>query len=153
MHGAPPDPTSPDHPGEQTPTTLNVYVPRSEELAWIKPGAGIVGTPLPRQRGRVCTDFEGNRYNFENLRTFAQRVHDAADRHRSRYPTVARAIVDEHNLLQVATYDPDTKVITVSRSDALIAWLQAADRTFTAADLAAELAGPTGPSVEPPGLL
>ena len=82
---------------------IPVYVPAAGKLAVIDRGSGIVGT---EREGDVLVDYEGNRYRAVNLRTFADRVARAHDRHATRYPTVARMAVHASALVQVGWYDP-----------------------------------------------
>lgn len=102
---------------------LNVYVPKLAALLAIQPGAGIVGTPHADQPGKLQIDYEDNRAAAVNIRTYADRLAHAADRHLSGYPTSNRLLVDADDLLQVGTFDTHTGVIHPSNSEALEAWL------------------------------
>jgi hypothetical protein len=85
---------------------MNVYVPiagPAQEV--ILRGSGIVGTEVPTLPPQVVIDYEGNAYGAVNLRTWADRVARAADRHETRYPTVARMTVRVEQLLWVGVYE------------------------------------------------
>lgn len=105
---------------------VNVYTPTPGSLscASIHEGSGIVGTPLGGS-GRVLIDFEGNLYGAENMRTYEERLLHAADRHRTRYPTMARMAVRVAELHLVGTYDTDTRTLLVTDEAALAAWRDA----------------------------
>jgi hypothetical protein len=127
--------------------TLSVYVPYVGTLEWIDPGSGIVGSKLDNEPDRIVIDYEANRHGAVNIRTFADRVAHAADRHITRYPTIARAVVDADQLLWVGTFDPNTGVVDLGNSEPLESWLvEAAGREIT--DLDAELR--TTSPVRPP---
>jgi hypothetical protein len=55
----------------------------------------------------VLIDYEGQAYGQANLHVYADRVLHAADRHRQRYPTVAREKVHEEELIRVGDYDEE----------------------------------------------
>ena len=84
---------------------LVVYAPREGALPQIIRGSGIVGSPARLDPGRVVIDFEGNRYGAANLVTYADRVRQAAGRHRERYPTSARAAVRLDALVPIGVFD------------------------------------------------
>lgn len=105
---------------------LRVYVPVSGHpaSAGILPGSGIVGTP--QAGGRILADYEGNRFGGDSLVVYADRVHHAAGRHTSRYPTVARSLVPADSLREVGWWDQDTGLVAPHGPDeaALLAgWL------------------------------
>jgi hypothetical protein len=117
---------------------VSVYVPQVGHLEWIDAGSGIVGSEQAGERGLVVIDFEGNRYHAENIRTLGDRIAHAAGRHVTRYPTVARAVVDADKLLWVGTFDTDTGVVELGNSEAVECWLAEATGREVA-DLDAEL--------------
>lgn len=116
---------------------LAIYVPNPEHppLAGrpITAKSGIVGTEGPAYfmvLGEVPDDlddralqidFEGNLYGASNIKTWADRVYHAADRHLSRYPTIARATVPIRSMIQVGTIEG--RAITVTKPEALARWL------------------------------
>lgn len=102
-----------------------VYVPVAGHpaVADVLPGSGIVGAP---EGGHVLIDFEGNRNGASNIVTFADRVHHAAGRAATRYPTVARRLVPREAVSEVGGYDEDEGVVVLDGPDAaetLAAWL------------------------------
>jgi hypothetical protein len=111
--------------------TLPVYVPADGTLSTILPKSGIVGSPAHEwfdssERNdlhRVVVDYEGNRFNAANIVTFADRVRHAAGRHTEHYPTVARAVVTEDEVVRVATFDAEADLVVVENLAALTAWL------------------------------
>ena len=79
------------------------------------------------ETGRIRVDFEGAAEVFP---TFVDRVRRAAERHRwsgpggkEGYPTKACAYVSPSELVEVGTYDPDTRCIDVSDPAMLKEWL------------------------------
>jgi hypothetical protein len=92
---------------------LNVYVPaRPSHLnGVIRPGSGIVGAADP-ETGRVVIDYEGNLHGAANLTTWEACVRHAAGSHRVRYPTVARTMVAEAELVKVGELDGDEILVT-----------------------------------------
>jgi hypothetical protein len=128
-------------------TTLSVYVPQVGALPWVDPGSGIVGSSLDGIPDKLLIDYEGNRHHAVNLVTLADRLAQAAGRHLTRYPTVARAVVDADRLLWVGTFDPSTGRVELGNSEPLEAWLaEAAGQERI--DLDAELR--TSSPVQPP---
>jgi hypothetical protein len=102
-------------------TYVPVYVPKLAALASIPPGAGIVGSQSADDK--VLIDYEDNRAEADNIRTYADRVRHAADRHRTGYPTARRLLVDDEDLMLVGDLNIATGIVEVSNSEALEAWL------------------------------
>ncbi|MGV8846490.1 MAG: hypothetical protein ACOH1Y_09215 [Propionicimonas sp.] len=86
----------------------NVYVPAGPTT--IDPASGIVGTTCDN---RLQIDYEGNRHHAENLITYADLVHCAADRQATNYPTVARMFVEPDTMTLVGDINMETGVITL----------------------------------------
>jgi len=90
----------------------------------VMPGSAVVSAAEPEEE-RLLVDYEGST-RAENIITFADRCHHAADRHRSFYPTVARAFVPVAQLIPVGSYDPEMGEITLDGDEErvrLAAWL------------------------------
>lgn len=107
---------------------LDVYVPRpgAAELSHIDLGSGIVG--VPAEDGEIAIFFEGNRYGSPAMKTFADRVSHAASRLRFDYPTSARVLVAEKNLIRIGHYDGVECRVELESEEAereLAAWLGA----------------------------
>jgi hypothetical protein len=102
---------------------LPVYVPKLAALAMIQPGAGIVGGQRLGHPGKLLIDYEDNRAGAENIRSYADRLAQAADRHLTGYPTSSRLLADPDDLLHVGTFDTQTGMVEVSNGEALEAWL------------------------------
>jgi hypothetical protein len=83
---------------------IAVFVPAPGKLEAIIRGSGIVGTFVAENE--VLIDFEGNRYGAVNLQSYGDRVRRAYERHKDRYPTVARMVVRPAALRLVGHYDP-----------------------------------------------
>jgi hypothetical protein len=94
---------------------LTLYVPASME-SWmgrlILLASAIVGSPagpLPALAecagGRIRIDYEGNKYGSAGLKTYAERVYKAANRHITQYPTIARMWVPPAALVEVGVVD------------------------------------------------
>jgi len=113
---------------------LMLYVPNLD--TWIgrtiKKGSGIVGSfalltgieggeKLSGNR-KIRIDYEGGAH----IKTWEDKVFHAAGRHVVRYPTVARAWVDESSLIEVGTFRCDddwkNKVYEITNPEALEAW-------------------------------
>jgi hypothetical protein len=131
--------------------TVYVPAPDSHLRQTIAAGSGIVGTP--QDDGRVLIDYEGNLYGAAQLNDYTARVYHAHDRHvwpsgldpakpATGYPTVARALVEGSELLEVGSYDPDSRTILVSDAAALVAWTDdvrvIGDQAVDVADLDSE---------------
>lgn len=104
---------------------IPIYVPAPDAtLPYIASGSAIVGN-MESALGRIRIDYEGNIFNFQNLRHYADRVRHAADRHVNNYPTVARAWVMLNQLRIVGEYDTDSHKVWVNDLDAdkLAVWL------------------------------
>lgn len=103
---------------------LTVYVPRdlSDASLIMAPGSAVVGTPDPA--GRVVIDYEGNRHGA--MKDWDEMILHAADRHRTRYATVARAHVWEADLVAVGTYETDTHELVVDDRPTLDRWRERA---------------------------
>lgn len=123
---------------------LNVYVPKLAALATIQPGAGIIGSPRVDHPGKLLIDYEDNHASTVNIRSYADRLARAADRHLSGYPTSNRLLVDADELLLAGTFDTHTSVVHPSNSEALEAWL--ADEQGAIPDLETQ----TRPTFPPP---
>lgn len=104
--------------------TLSLYVPNIDSGVnhLIDPRSGIVG--VPTVEGHVLIYYEGNRFGYANVRTWADRVLVAAGRCIERYPTVARRVVASESLLHVGSIDYDSKRIFIDNSEALAHWLE-----------------------------
>jgi hypothetical protein len=101
---------------------LDVYVPKLAALPAIQPGAGIIGSQRVDHPGKLLIDYEDNRAEAINIRTYADRVLHA-DRHLTGYPTSKRLLVDADDLLVVGTFDTRSGVVEVSDSQVLESWL------------------------------
>jgi hypothetical protein len=102
---------------------LRVYIPRdgTTARAAIAEQSGVVGSPV--EGGRVLLDYEANLYGAVNLKTFADKIHHAAGRHRVRYPTRARTEVDEAAVIDVGLYDGERVILDAERREAVANWL------------------------------
>jgi hypothetical protein len=106
---------------------VTVYVPAEAMQLDIERGAAIVGTPSGEGES-VLIDYQGKggerpRKQFER---FIDRVRYAAGRHRDRYPTSTRRLVDATQLQAVGRYDEQEQVIYIDDPEAkqrLAAWL------------------------------
>lgn len=105
-------------------SNIPVYVPTDSSKHGILPGSAIVGE-WEFSVGRVTLDFEGNRFGASNLNRFVERCLAAWGRHVEHYPTVARAYVNSHEVIQVGEFDPYEKKVVVPELDEpkLMAWL------------------------------
>jgi hypothetical protein len=106
---------------------VRCYVPRtvadpshraSYTVAHIAPGSGIVGQP--QDDGTILVYYEGNIYDARNIRTYDDRCDHAFDRMRTNYPTVARAIVNPRDLIDVGTWEPATHSVVTTREEAAL---------------------------------
>lgn len=97
---------------------LRVYVPK--EPSGIAVGSAVVGQPTGRQRIRV--DYEGDLYG--RGWSFAERLHHAAGRHLTEYPTVARSWLQPEDLIPVGRYESDSGdlVLDDERAAEVLGW-------------------------------
>lgn len=111
---------------------FDVYMPATSagHQYGILHGSGIVGTV--QGDGRLMIDYEGDVARAAQMVTFADRIHRAASRHASLYPTSARDIVLTAEFAHLATYDYATGVVDLTTGmfdledtqDLLCEWLE-----------------------------
>lgn len=104
----------------------DVYVPLpgTHLHATVAPKSGIVGRPYDHQPGKLLVDFEGAVHGQSNIVTFADRVMHAASRQEASYPTIARMVVDQADVVLVGRFDPDERTVELLPDRALLcAWL------------------------------
>jgi hypothetical protein len=114
--------------------TVYVPTPESPLRRTIVAGSGIVGTALP-DSDKVLIDYEGGIYNQAGFDQYDNRVYHAYDRHTFKpygYPTVARMLVDAHDLIGVGIFDPERRTVHVIRQDELDEWLAGRDAALAA---------------------
>lgn len=106
---------------------LEVLVPKPGTPAalTIDSGSGIV-TDATKIAERIEVYFEGNRFGAVNLRTFEERVKQAAGRLQQRYPTIARGFYAPSEFESVGTYtfsdDWKETRLAITNQEALDAW-------------------------------
>jgi hypothetical protein len=110
-----------------------VYTPRQNApadtraaVANIDPKSAIVSAPDdPGQADRILIYYEGNRYGYAGVITFADRARIAAGRLKEQAPVIARAAVPRLALTQVAWFTPGhgVDVIGTRGLAALAKWL------------------------------
>lgn len=89
--------------GHPAKVSLAVYVPANDHLrTTIRAGSGIVGTP---EGSRITLDYEGAIYGQTSLARFADRVAQAAGRHVTHYPTVARLAARPGDVRRIGDWD------------------------------------------------
>ena len=93
---------------------LSIYIPKfGKDVARIKKGSGIVGEPIGD--GKVLVYFEGwvnGAMQYSHLDARGQweaGVDHAAGRMLTEYPTIAKAIVDEDDLITVGYFHPGNR--------------------------------------------
>jgi hypothetical protein len=88
---------------------VTVYVPKLGTIAaqMIDAGSGVVGQPGKQVSAVEVIEvyYEGNRFGYSNVHTFADRVKVAADRMGQSYPTIARAVYPVDMLVEVGQFD------------------------------------------------
>lgn len=91
--------------------SYRIYVPAPGPLSrsTIWPGSGIVGEAVSPTQLEIY--YEGNLYGAINMRTWADRVYQAAARRRERAPTVARMIVRRDDYVAVGTIDMQSRSV------------------------------------------
>lgn len=100
-----------------------LYVPTDVAKHDVRPASAIVGE---RQGNYVHTHYEGG--GAENVQTYEERIHHAASRRETRYPTIAQRAWDPDDLVRVGTvrFDDDLRhwvMADISDEAALSAWL------------------------------
>ena len=113
-----------------------VYVPRDERLG-IDPRSGVTGVPVSGDATRVRLDYEGNRFQADNVLTFADRVYHAIGRSHTSYPTIARQVASLEDVVLVGWMDVQHGVIHVlpAAADTLHAWIGDPQQPFPFAEL------------------
>jgi hypothetical protein len=111
---------------------LTIYVPQNgrlenDRLGPVLSGSAIVGSPTASET-RLTIDFEGNKFESEQLRRYERRAQLAAGRLAKSYPTVARQEVSWEQLIPVARAirpsDEQAFFITaITDSEKLQSWL------------------------------
>jgi hypothetical protein len=99
---------------------LTVYIPQPDSFLskTVLDGSAIVGSPAAG--GRVRIDYEGGK--FGQFGSWREMLEHAAGRHVTHYPTIARMWVDPADVLEVGTFDYDTRVLDVTDAEALEKW-------------------------------
>jgi len=101
-----------------------IYVPKDANDLGIAPGSGIVGNVEQQYPDRILVYYEGNVYDAENMRRFAERVYNAADRQVARYPTSAMMAVRRDELIEVGRFDHGRmRVTAISNPTELLRWV------------------------------
>lgn len=120
---------------------VTVYVPTlfpqdpvPHRLLAIRPKSGIVGVPATVP-GHTLIYYEGNVYQAANIVTWADRVDHAANRLRTRYPTIAQAMVQTEWLTAVGIWDGDEIRLTDEKAaNRAYTWLELHERGNDALD-------------------
>lgn len=99
-----------------------VVIPKasSQACAHIDPSSGVVAR---RSGDRMSVYFEGNRFGAVNLKTYVERVKNAAGRMFQGYPTVARAgydLLDFEENFEVVGYCTDDYRVRIDKVGALL---------------------------------
>lgn len=110
-------------------TTYLIVVPSVGSRAdWIAPASGIVAEK--RENGEVLAYFEGNLNGCVNLVEFKDRVHCAAGRMKTKYPTIAFGVFRDSDFDVVGSFtcSDDFKVTAFHISDQVVLdrWLEGA---------------------------
>jgi len=91
-------------------------------------GSGIVGGVYGINPGKLHVYFEGNIHGAGNINTFEDKLFHAWGRMDQRYPTTAQMVVDDHDVLHVGAFDPESKAFfprpSRSRQVMLKQWLE-----------------------------
>jgi hypothetical protein len=113
---------------------IDVYVPNPDRgtppLAFgIDPKSGIVGrrTQPEDPESPVLIYYEGNRFGYANVITFADRCMIAAGRMVEDAPTIAKMLVGHDAVIRVASYLPEYRRVELDDQlgvTRLAAWLQ-----------------------------
>jgi hypothetical protein len=113
-----------------TTKTIDVYVPNPDsiQLLGVDPKSAIVGRHRPAgSRWTGVVYYEGNRYGYANVVTFADRCMIAAGRMEQNAPTIAKCVVTHDAVIRVASYLPEYRRVELEDGASvtrLAAWLQ-----------------------------
>lgn len=107
-------------PGNPVEGEIAVLVPREGALEFIAPGSGIVSGFMGEE---VLIDYEGNTIGAELLDNYKRRVLWAAQRHRDRTHTSARALVATTDV-RIVGYVNGTDGVTINNQAAIDAYLK-----------------------------
>jgi hypothetical protein len=104
-----------------------VFVPRADDVAseLIPPGSGIVGAPTAGAE-RVVVYYQAAVRGSAQMRRFAGRAFHAQARLVERVSTVARLLLPRTALIEVGTFDPQTRTVAAIDDEAeaaLADWL------------------------------
>lgn len=101
-----------------------LFIPAVGANLGIAPTSAIIAAIDQAGPGRVLIHFEGNLYDFENLKAYAERVRQAAGRQVDRYPTIAKMQVTSEELIEVGRYDyVADRVVSITSPDLLKHWI------------------------------
>lgn len=108
---------------------ITVYVPNpdSTRLIGVDPKSGIIGRPALHDDSLLLVYYEGNRYGFSNVITFADRCMIAAERMTQDAPTIAKSLVPCDAVIRVGSYLPEYRRVELDDGASvtrLAAWLQ-----------------------------
>jgi hypothetical protein len=123
---------------------IDVYIPNpgpagSESALGIDAKSGIVGRRIEPDdpESPVLIYFEGNRFDYANVVTFADRCMVAAGRLTQDAPTIAKRVVNHDAVIRVGSYLPEYRRVELEDGASvtlLAAWLRqghfTADGTF-----------------------
>jgi hypothetical protein len=102
-----------------------VCVPKSNDengpLGYLVGGSAIVVDNKERDDDFIIVYFEGNVYNAENLKTYADKVYVAYSRLVDRYPTIAKTMTKMSDIELIGTFNGRDLVIT--NQQALDKWI------------------------------
>jgi hypothetical protein len=106
--------------------TFTVFLPRPDTYLaqTVARGSALVGQLDPAAE-RIQVDYEGGIYGQINLRRFVERVHCAADRQASDYPSGSRAWVPAADLTAIGSFTADSGQVKLdpAAQSALASWL------------------------------
>lgn len=103
-------------------TSLNVYVPTTNQLFGIAPASAIVGVSAKQDMYQIY--HEGNVLGLKNAHQMARRLDIAASRLLSRAPTISRFTLNSKQLdtyfIKVGTYSLATQDLHIDKAHRLL---------------------------------
>lgn len=99
------------------PSPVDVYVPHegTDLYKLIDPGSGVVGHRVVPEdpESPILLYFEGNRFNYANVHTFADRCMIAEGRLRTEAPTIARTLARPDDVRRIGVYFPEHRRVEI----------------------------------------
>lgn len=104
---------------------LDVFIPADISCSDIARGSGIAGIPATSPDEMITVYFEGNLYGAENLTSYESRIALAAGRCLESYPTIAKTMLPQSELIKVGIFDVELKrfCLDIAQHETVQLWI------------------------------